>query len=250
VKAVRFILPFLLAAAVAAGADSLWSPAFKGYLSGGTGLAVGDSFVVQIDASSSLTFSSSSNDSKNLTLEFTGGSAGDLFSFLPQVRTGGTLTTAGKDSISLTTSLPVLVTAIAPDGTAQVQGTRTISVQGKNESITVSGTVSPGLAGKGTISFSQLANARLAYTTLLSSATPVLSAADLQTIVTPAPAAAAPAAAPGAPAGAPTAGAAATAAGAAATTAAPQTTLSIPDARKKQLLLLYLNRLLDVLFTQ
>ena len=255
-KAVRFILPFLLAAAAVAGADSLWSPTFKGYLAGGTGLAVGDSLVVQIDASSSLSFSSSSNDSKNLTLEFTGGSAGDLFSFLPQVRTGGTLSTAGKDSLSLTASLPVVVTAIAPDGTAQVQGTRTISVQGKNESITVSGTVSPGLVGrKGTLSFSQLANARLAYTTLLSSATNVLSAADLQTTVAPAAAsggAATPAGGTAGPAAAAGAAAAATAAAATpgAAAATPQSTLSIPDARKKQLLLLYLNRLLDVIFTQ
>ncbi len=75
-----------------AGGESLWSPAFKGYLAGSTGLAVGDALVVQIDASSSLSFSSSVNDSKNLTLEFTGGTGGNLFSFLPQVRSGGTLT--------------------------------------------------------------------------------------------------------------------------------------------------------------
>ncbi len=184
-RAVRVILPFLLVAALAAEGESLWSPAFKGYLAGTTGLAVGDALVVQIKASSSLSFSSSINDSKNLTLEFGGGGAGDLFSFLPQLRTGGTLTTTGKDSLSLTAAVPVVVTAVAADGTAQVQGTRTMSVQGKSESITISGSVPPGLLGrKGTIDFSQLANARLSYTTLLSTAASVLSPADLQTIVT------------------------------------------------------------------
>ena len=134
------MMPFLLLAAVCpAGGESLWSPDFKGYLSGSKGLAVGDSLVVQIDASSSLSFSSSSNDSKNLTLEFTGGESGNLFSFLPQVRTGGTQTTTGKDTLSLKTQIPVVVTAVNPDGTAQVQGSRTVAVQGKNESITVSG---------------------------------------------------------------------------------------------------------------
>jgi flagellar basal body L-ring protein FlgH len=260
VKAARVIMLFLLLAGFApAGADSLWSPDFKGYLSGSKGLAVGDVLVVQIDASSSLSFSASSNDSKSLTLEFTGGDSGNLFSFLPQVRTGGTQTTTGRDNLSLKTQMPVLVTAVNPDGTAQVQGSRTIAVQGKNESITVSGSLSPGLLDqKGTVAFSRLANARLAYTTLLTSAQDVLTQADLQTLLAPAAAtgaaatAGAPAAAaapgttaaPGAAATAPAAGAAATAAA----PAAPQTTIT--DARKKQLLLLYLNRLIDIVFSQ
>jgi len=253
----------LLAALTRAGGDSLWSPDFKGYLSGGRGFAVGDTIVVQIDASSSLSFSASSNDTKNLTLEFTGGQSGNLFSFLPQVRTGGEQSTTGKDSLSLKTQVPVVVTAVNPDGSAQVQGSRTVSVQGKNESVTVSGSVSPGLLDqKGAINFSKLANSRLVYTTFLASAKDVLSQADLQTLLTPAPAAGAPAAAAGmpavaAPAGTPAAaqpGAPAPApqgaqAGAGAALA-PQQSLVITDARKKELLLLYLNRLIDVVFSQ
>jgi len=254
----------LLAVVLPAGGESLWSPDFKGYLSGSKGLAVGDSLVVQIDASSSLSFSSSSNDSKNLTLEFTGGESGNIFSFLPQVRTGGTQTTAGKDNLSLKTQIPVVVATVNPDGTAQVQGTRTVAIQGKNESITVTGVISPGLLDqKGSINFSKLANARLTYTTFLASARDVLSPADLQRLLTPAPAAAGGAAAAGTAATA--APAAGSAAPAATTTAAPatgaasapapapapaQTGLTIPDARKKELLLLYLNRLIDVVFSQ
>jgi len=62
---------------------------------------------------------------------------------------------------------------------------------------------------------------------------------------TPAPAAGAPAAgarAAGAPAPAPAAGAAAN--------PPAQTGLTIPDARKKELLLLYLNRLIDIVFSK
>jgi flagellar basal body L-ring protein FlgH len=237
VKAARVFLPVLLfAAMVPACGESLWSPGFKGYLSGSKGLAVGDALVVQIDASSSLSFSSSSNDSKNLTLEFTGGDAGNLFSFLPQVRTGGSLSTTGKDSLSLKTQVPVVVTALNPDGTAQVQGSRTVTVQGKNESITVAGSVSPSLLDQqGIVSFNKLANARLTYTTFLASSKDILTAADLQKLLAPTPTAAAPAPATGA---AP-----------AATTAAPPG-LSITDARKKELLLLYLNRLIDIVFNQ
>lgn len=263
-KAARVMVPVLLLAALTrSGGESLWSPDFKGYLSGGRGFAVGDTIVVQIDASSSLSFSASSNDTKNLTLEFTGGQSGNLFSFLPQVRTGGEQSTTGKDSLSLKTQVPVVVTAVNPDGSAQVQGSRTVSVQGKNESVTVSGSVSPGLLDqKGSINFSKLGNSRLVYTTFLASAKDVLTQADLQTLLTPAPAPGAPAAAAGtataaAPAGTPAAaqpGAAAPApqgaqAGAGAAQG-PQQSLVISDARKKELLLLYLNRLIDVVFSQ
>ncbi|MGA2613964.1 MAG: flagellar basal body L-ring protein FlgH [Spirochaetia bacterium] len=257
-KGVRIAFLLLLAAAMAAGAESLWSPGFKGYLSGGRGPAVGDVLVIQIDASSSLSFTSSSNDSKNLTLEFSGGEAGNLFSFLPQVRTSGSRNATGRDVLSLKTEIPVVVTAVNPDGTAQVQGSRTVSVEGKNESVTVSGTVSPSLVDqKGSVAFSRLANSRLVYTTFLTSSQDVLSPADIRQVLAPAPA---PAGAPGAPAAAPAAGAApgapaapgaAPAAGqapAAQPAAAPGLTLS--DPKKRQLLLLYLNRLIDVIFPQ
>jgi hypothetical protein len=116
---------------------------------------------------------------------------------------------------------------------------------------------------KGSINFSKLANARLTYTTFLASARDVLSPADLQRLLTPAPAAGAaaattPAAGAAAPAGTAAAtgtagttatGAAAPAAGGTAATSA-QTGLTIPEARKKELLLLYLNRLIDVVFSQ
>ncbi len=251
VKGVRSIVPILLLCAVTAGAESLWSPGFKGYLSGGRGPAVGDVLVVQIDASSSLSFTSSSNDAKSLTLEFSGGDSGNLFSFLPQVRTSGQRSTTGRDSLSLTTQIPAVVTAVNPDGTAQVQGSRTVSVEGKDESVTVSGVVSPGLIDqKGTIAFSRLANSRLVYRTFLTSAQDALSPADVRQILA---APAAPTA--GAPAGAGTApGATAPAAGAqpAGAQPAPAATpgLTITDARKRQLLLQYLNRLIDVIFPQ
>ena len=258
-KAARIIMPFLLLAVIVpAGGESLWSPGFKGYLSGSRGFAVGDSFVVWIDASSSLSFSSSSTDTKNLTLEFSGGDSGNLFSFLPQLRTGGSRNTTGKDTLALKTQIPVVVTAVDPAGTAQVQGSRTVSIEGKNESVTVSGTVSPNLIDQnGSVSFSRLANARLVYTTFLSSSRDVLSQADLVRLLTPSPAGAAtvPAAAqPGGAAATPAAPAAAGAQPAAAQPGAaaqpPQTTLTISDARKRQLLLQYLNRLIDVVFPQ
>jgi flagellar basal body L-ring protein FlgH len=265
VRSVRLAWLLLLAvAAAAAGAESLWSPGFKGYLSGGRGPAVGDVVVIQIDASSSLSFTSSSNDAKNLTLEFSGGDSGNLFSFLPQVRTTGSRSAAGRDVLNLRTQIPAVVTNVNPDGTAQVQGSRNVIVEGKDESVTVSGTVSPALIDqKGSVAFSRLANSRLIYRTFLTSSQDVLTPADIRQVLATAPAAAAPgapaAAAPGAPGAAvPPPGAAAPAPGAApgqAAAAQPAQPAAAPglaltDAKKRQLLLQYLNRLIDVVFPQ
>jgi len=232
VKTARIAIAILLLAGLAsAGAESLWSPDFKGYLSGGASLAAGDVLVVEIDASSSLSFSASNTDSKNLTLEFSGGESGNLFSFLPQVRTGGAQSVKGKEELSLRTQVPVVVLQVGADGRAQVQGSRSISVEGKEESITVTGRADPRLVdSKRRIALSQLADARLVYRTFLRPSRDILSQRDLQEIfaVQPAPAAGA------APAG---------------STAAART-LTITEARKRELLLLYLNSLIDILFTR
>ena len=252
-KTARIAIAILLLAGLAsAGAESLWSPDFKGYLSGGASLAAGDVLVVEIDASSSLSFSASNTDSKNLTLEFSGGESGNLFSFLPQVRTGGAQSVKGKEELSLRTQVPVVVLQVGADGRAQVQGSRSISVEGKEESITVAGLVDPRLVdSKRRIALSQLAGARLVYRTFLRPARDVLTQRDLQEIFAaqPAPTAAAPTGAPAAG----TTAAAGTATAAAAQPAAAQPaarTLTITETRKRELLLLYLNSLIDILFAR
>jgi flagellar L-ring protein precursor FlgH len=248
VKTARIAIAVLLLTVIAsAGAESLWSPDFKGYLSGGGSLTAGEVLVVEIDASSSLSFSASNTDSKNLTLEFSGGETGNLFSFLPQVRTGGAQSAKGKEELSLRTQVPVVVQQVGADGRAQVQGSRTISVEGKEESITVAGLVDPRLVdSKRRIALSQLAGARLVYRTFLRPARDVLTQRDLQEIFAaqPAPTAAAPGAA------APAAGAAPAAPATAAAAQPAARTLTITEARKRELLLLYLNSLIDILFAR
>ena len=251
-RSVRIAWLLLLAVACNGGAESLWSPGFKGYLSGSRGPAIGDVLVVQVDASSSLTFTSSSNDAKNLTLDFSGGGAGNLFSFLPEVRTTGSRSAAGHDALSLKTEIPAVVTAVNPDGTVQVQGSRNVVVEGKDESVTVSGAVSPSLIDqKGTVSFSRLANSRLTYRTFLTSGQDVLSPADLQQLLSSAAAAPSAAASAGATPAVPAQVPGAAASGAAQPAQpAANPTLTLTDAKKRQLLLVYLNRLIDVIFPQ
>jgi hypothetical protein len=88
------------------------------------------------------------------------------------------------------------------------------------------------------VRFSQLADARLSFRTLLEPAAPTLTSRDIQQIV----AALAPAAAP------PIAASAPQIAGSAAAVTPPRAEVTLTDARKQELFLRYVNRLIDLLF--
>jgi hypothetical protein len=234
VKPIRIVC-LLLFIGFNASAESLWSPDFKGYLSGSNGLARGDTVIVAIDTSSSLSFSASNNDSKTLTLEFSGGEGGNLFSFLPQMKTGGSQSAKGASQYSLRGEIPATVTDIDASGRAVLSGSRTVVLEGKEETVALSGWVDPrDVDQKGKVSLSRIGNARLIYRTFLIPSEQVLTSRDIQEIIASA---------------APPAGAAAAApASAAPSGQAPTKVLALSDAKKRELLLLYLNRLMDVLF--
>jgi hypothetical protein len=267
VKRVLAIL-FLAAIALAVPAENLTSPGFKGYLSGKS-LVKGDSILVQIDTTSKLAFTASSTDSRTFTLEFAGGVTGNLFSFIPQGRTGGDRSLKGTQELSLIGRIPATVTEVDAAGRVLVRGSRAIEIEGREESIVISGWVDPrDVEGDRTVTFSKVADARLVYRTLLSSARDVLTAEDIKEVL-----AALPQTAEGAmviqPAGtgttaAPTAatttgtavqpGAAATAVttttGTTQPAAVPPASFTLTDKKKLELLLIYLNRLVDLVFGQ
>jgi hypothetical protein len=255
VKPVAIISLLSLFGLATVGGESLWSPDFKGYLAG-RGLAKGDAIAIVIDTASALSFSASNTDSKNLTLEFSGGEGGNIFAFLPQVKTTGTLSTKGAEQYSLKGQILVTVTDVDASGRGMVQGNRAVSLEGKEESLTLSGWVNPkDVDQKGQVPLSRLGEARLVFKTFLAPAQAVLTDSDIQQIISaaqPAATSAAAASPAGATAPAPAAAAGATPAGQPAAAAAqqPSRTLSLTDAKKRELLLIYLNRLIDILFTQ
>lgn len=247
--------------AFAATAENLTGPDFKGYLSG-KGLAKGDTVFVQIDGTSKLAFTASSSDARTFTLEFSGGMTGNLFSFLPQGRTGGDRSLEGKQELSIQGRIPATVAEIDEAGRGLLRGSRAIEIEGREESIEISGWVDPrDVDGDRGVSFSRLADARLVYRTLLSSARDVLTPEDIEEVLQSLPRTAEGVAVlppTGAAAtGAGATGAGATAAGAtgaagtesAATGAsAPLATVTLTDRKKLELLLIYLNRLVDLVF--
>jgi hypothetical protein len=227
-------------------AESLWDDTFPGYIAGTSALAVGDIVVVEIDASMNLRFDSSSKDSKTITLEFSGGEYGDLFSFLPRALARGDRSIQGRENYSLKTELVTRVTQIDANGNAFIQGTRTIQFGGKGDSITISGWVNPDdLDQQRKISYSKVADVRLAFRSFLQPQGAVLTDQDIQRIITGT------AATPTTPGTTPTTP---TTPGTTPTT--PGTTgtadqtgkISLTEAKKRELVLLYINRIVDILF--
>ncbi len=261
------VIAFLAAGGLLAGAESLWLPGSQGLLGGRPTLNVGDTVFVDIEASSNLSFRSSSSDSSSATLELAGGEFGGLLSFLPAGRAGADRSASGGQEYALSATLAATVAEVDAAGRARIQGSRTVSLSGKTESVTVAGWVDPTALGAGRrLSFSRLADARLTYRTFLQAPAPVLGAGDIQEVVPPVAQAAQPPAGAGQPAPAaaqPPAGAAqpapgqpgaavpqpAAPAGAAATQPAARA-YTLTDARKRELILAYLNRLVDFLFQQ
>lgn len=225
-------------------AESLWSPGFDGYLVARNGLRAGDIVFVEIDTGTSLTFEASSSDSKSLTFEFSGGEFGNLFSFLPATRTGGTLSTKGTHKYGLATEVAARVAQVDQGGKALLRGTRNFLLENKQEALAISGWVDPlALGPDRRISFSRLADSQLRFQTFLQPAAPTLTRADIEEVLqrlqqVPAPAAPQPTV-PGAPAAAPVTPA---------TPPVERRTYTLSDEKKIELFLGYINRMVDLLF--
>lgn len=247
-----------LAAAFALGAETLWTPGFQGYLSSNTTVRPGDILTVVVDSASSLSFEASSSDAKSITLEFAGGEFGNLFSFLPAGRTGGNQSVAGGSEYALSSEIAVRVVESDAAGNVRLEGTRAVSLQGREEELVISGWLDPGYLGASrAVGFSRLADSRLSFRTFLQPSAPILTSADIEEVVTAleaqvlaeteAEAGSAAGAAPGA-AAVPPAGAGAVGVPGALELTRPLTTYTLTADKKTELFLRYINRLVDILF--
>jgi hypothetical protein len=240
--------------------DTLYSPGFDGYLTGRSAVQVGDLVYVEVDGSSRLSFQSSRSDARNLTLEFSGGEFGNLFSFLPAARTGGEQNLRGRQEYALRSRFAARVMQVDETGKARIQGSRSVNLEGKQENLTLSGWLDPAdLGGGREVRFSQLADSRLSFRTLLQPTAPTLTTQDIQAVVAalgqpaaPAAGTAGPPAAGAAPAAAavPPAGAAAGAPGLAPAGQTARPSYQITDSKRLELFLRYVNQLIDLLFLQ
>jgi flagellar basal body L-ring protein FlgH len=255
-KTFRWIVLFLTLTVSAVSAESLWDEEFSGYVSQSKKLTEGQIVTVTIDASTKLTFTSTKAGDKELTLTFSGGETGDLFSFLPEISSGTTQSREGEEDIELSTQLAARVQETADTGLAYIQGSRSMQIQGAVEAVTVTGWLrAEDLDQDNRIPFAKLAESELTFRTFLDSEEQILTENDIveavaelraEAEVTPGEAEEAgetPAAGEGAP---DEAEGTAPEAGTGAGETGPRYRLS--EEKKRELLLQYINNLIDLIF--
>jgi flagellar L-ring protein precursor FlgH len=250
-----FALALFWVSSIVGVCDSLWTPDFKGYVTDQARVQAGDVIVVKINSDFSLAFNSSSKDSKSLTLEFSGGEYGSLLDFLPDVTTGGARQIDGKEGHSLTADVVTRVTQISSTGQLFIQGSQTLTVEGKQQSLTLSGWVDPkDLGPNKEVSFSRVAESRLIYRSFLQPGESTLTNSDLEAIFESLNVKSNTNAATTGQEGTTTTSETQPQGGTTTTTAPSSTNSSnltgykLTEAKKKELFLLYVNRLVDILF--
>jgi hypothetical protein len=233
---------FLLVSLFPVHGESLWDAGFGGYLSKTNTLAVGDVVTVTISSDFTLSFVSSTVDSKLLTMEFSGGEYPDLFSFMPVARSGNQSNVRGREDRTLRSDVVARVTRIVSPNQVAIEGTKSVTIDGKSESITLTGTINPQDVGTDRkIDFSKVADSRLTLKTLIEPSQDILTANDIQEVIsglsegTTYETGATPG--PGEQLG--TGG-----------TPAPQQAkkYALSEAKKKELFLRYVNKIIDLIF--
>jgi len=234
------LLVSLFVAASATFADSLWSPDSSGLLTGASGLQPGDTILVTIDINQDLSYDSSRIDSERVSIELTGGEGDGLFSFLPSGSSSGNQSLDGSEAIEIETTVAVSVVGVDENGNLTLSGGRTVVIQGKQATVTLTGTVDPALLGEGrTLPISSIADARIVYETLLSTGRPNILSQDIEEEPVIAASAAEATVQTDGEAGE---------AGAAGITEPVATVPALTEEKKRELLLLYVNRLIDLVF--
>ena len=228
-------------------ADSLWDPESQGLFSGSNVVQVGDAVLVSIDAETSLSYNATRVDNERITLELSGGSAGTLFDFLPAGSSSGSQSLRGGEELRLSASLAARVVAVDETGQLTIQGSRSFFIQGQEETISVSGVIDPTFIREDrTVPLSRISDARISYTTLLEADAATLRSGDLVE---------------NAVASRSTAGATPPDTAASGETGESETAdqpepipgpipviTAISDERQQELLLLFINRLIDLIF--
>ncbi len=207
-----------------AESDTLWTPDFYGYISGSISIEVGDIVIVDIDSDFSLSYSTSSVESKNITLEFSGGEYGSLLAFLPSTSSKGNLTLSGSEEHSFSTQFVTRVTDITENRLIFVEGTRTITIEGSVETLVLSGWIDIGDLNKNReVSYSRIADLAIIFKGFLEPDTETLSSTDIEQIITEI-------------------------VGDVDGETTQSVTYKLTDDAKLELFLLYVNRLVDIIF--
>ena len=162
-------------------AESLVPDNFAGFLRSDGSLSPGTIIRVLINSDTRMSFTSTSSSNTSIVLNFSGGEGGSLLTFLPTGSSTSSAAASGEEESLLETEFAARVTEIDPQGGFYLRGSREIRLDRGLQRIEVEGWGSlAAVDEEGRIPFNSLADAVLSYTTLKGSGEAVLVEADLQ----------------------------------------------------------------------
>ena len=197
---------------------SLWDDKASNIYSRKINYAVGDSIQIIITEDSAVEYKTSTKALKTFKIDISGGEMSGVFNFLPKGDVEDNKNSQDSDRLKINSVISARIVQVN-DNYVTVRGIKQVSVNNKTSSIDISGDASlQDINGKSILS-SKLTNQSLRITTLIDNQNNVITANDLQTV----------------------------AANPDSTTDKKQTT-SLSDAKKRDLLLRYFNKLLNLIF--
>ncbi|MFO7849153.1 MAG: flagellar basal body L-ring protein FlgH [Spirochaetia bacterium] len=176
------IIIFAAAAGISpAQGESLWEPGFSGYITPQGSVDVGDLLLIEISPQTELNLQSSHVDSVNARLSFSGGEGEELFDFLPEGSSEADRSVEQEDSFDLHTRIAVLVVDKDDNGLLTLRGERSVEINGLREHIVLSGVLAPSQLQQGRpIPFEVLSDAELVYSGVGHGRVAPLNAEDLE----------------------------------------------------------------------
>ena len=162
-------------------AESLVPDNFAGFLRSDGSLTPGTIIRVLINSETRMSFSSTSGSNTTVVLNFSGGEGGSLLKFLPTGSSTASAAASGEEESLLETEFAARVTEVDAQGGFYLRGSREIRLGRGLQRVEVEGWGTlAAVDEEGRIPFNSLADSVLSYTTLTGSGADVLVEADLE----------------------------------------------------------------------
>jgi len=215
---VIFLVVFSLFSSIVLFADSLWNDNSAYIYSNKINFAVDDTIQILIDENSAVDYKSQTKSLKSYSLNIQGGEMSALLNFVPKGNVEENNNSQNKDNLKISDVIQGRITAVGGKF-VHIAGTKNLTVNNKTNSVQIDGDASFSDINAKTILSSKLTNTRISITTLIDNKSIIISNNDIETVRLKPD-----------------------------STTDLTTETRVKDAKKKELLLQYFNKVLNVIF--
>jgi flagellar basal body L-ring protein FlgH len=183
-KKAIYIIPVLLVilSTVFLTSESLWDDTAENLYNRKINYQVGDPVTIHVMEASALSYRSSSKSLKTFSASVSGGEITGIFDFLPQGSVDETKSSNMADDFSIEMTLQGSIQSITGNN-AVISGSKSIQVNNKRSSLSISGTVPVSYIKDNAVSSTRIIDTSIQLTTLLDSDIDVITESDLVKII-------------------------------------------------------------------